>query len=145
MSSRGEFRHNMDAKFRVVLPTKFRDELGDKFVLTKGLDACLFAFPLKEFEELEEKVKKLPLTDADVRKFVRFFFGGACDCEFDAQGRVVVPQHLRTYADFKKEVVSMKVPGRIEIWGSEKLDDYNGENDNQIDKDLAKKLKKLGI
>jgi len=134
----------MDAKFRVVLPAKFRDELGEKFVLTKGLDACLFAFSLKAFEELEEKVKKLPLTDTGVRKFVRFFFGGACDCEFDAQGRVVVPSHLRTYADLKKEVLSMRVPGRIELWGSEKWDDYNGE-DNHIDQELAEKLTELGI
>jgi len=144
INSRGEFKHNMDAKFRVVLPTKFRDELGEKFVFTRGLDKCLFAYSSEAFEALEEKAKAWSFTDKDVRKFVRFFFGGACDCEFDAQGRVVVPPHLREYANLNKEVLSMKVPGRIELWGNENWAGYNGDDDD-IDDEIAEKMAELGI
>ena len=140
MSFRGRFPHNMDSKGRVVLPAKFREGLGESFVITKGLDDCLFAFTAQAFAELEEKVKNLPLADEGVRKFVRFFFGEACDCESDAQGRVVIPQYLREYAGIEKEVISIGLPGRVELWSKEKRED-NGK----FDKEIEKRMAELGI
>lgn len=94
----GEFQHNIDQKGRIIIPSKFREGLGDRFVITRGLDQCLFAYPMEEWKRLEEKLKKLPLTKKDARAFTRFFFSGAVECEFDKQGRINIPQTLRKYA-----------------------------------------------
>jgi MraZ protein len=144
MTFRGEFKHSLDSKSRIILPIKFREGLGETFIITRGLDACLFAFDNKTFEALNDKMKALPLTDEGVRKFERFFFGAATDCSFDSQGRVVVPQHLVEYAGITKDITSMGLPGRIEIWAREKWDKYNSM-DNYIDKELAEKMTMLGI
>jgi MraZ protein len=144
MTFRGEYKHSLDSKSRVILPIKFREGLGDNFILTRGLDTCLFAFDAVTFAQLEDKVKNLPLTDEGVRRFVRFFFGAATDCGFDVQGRIVVPQNLREYAGIVKDVVSMGLPGRIELWAMEKWDGYK-ISDNYIDKELAEKMALLGI
>ena len=90
----GEFQHNIDAKGRIIVPAKFREGLGQSFVLTRGLDQCLFAYPLEEWKILEEKLKKLPLTKKDARAFTRFFFSGAVECEIDKQGRINIPSPL---------------------------------------------------
>ena len=102
----GEFQHNVDSKGRIIVPSKFRDELGASFVLTRGLDKCLFAYPMDEWKLLEERLKKLPLTKKDARAFTRFFFSGAVECEVDKQGRINIPQPLRKYAGLKKNVSS---------------------------------------
>jgi len=98
----GEYQHSVDAKGRVIIPSKFREGLGEKFILTKGLDNCLFAYSLEEWSNLEAKLRSLPFTDKDVRAFVRFFFAGAAEVEVDKQGRILIPQNLREYAGLEK-------------------------------------------
>jgi len=120
----GEFNHNIDLKGRIIVPSKFREGLGETFVVTRGLDKCLFAYPMDEWEILEQKLKKLPLTKKDARAFTRFFFSGAVECEVDKQGRINIPQPLRNYADLEKECVVIGVSNRIEFWAEEKWEDY---------------------
>ncbi|GKU23953.1 division/cell wall cluster transcriptional repressor MraZ [Clostridium folliculivorans] len=139
----GEYQHGLDNKNRIIMPSKFREELGSKFIMTKGLDGCLYVYPLTEWKVLEEKLKSLPLTNKDARAFVRFFFSGATEIETDKQGRGVIPQNLIEYAAINKEIVSIGVLTRIEIWGKEKWVDYNNSD---IDFDaIAEKMSDLGI
>lgn len=139
----GEYNHGLDAKNRMIIPSKLREELGNKFILTKGLDGCLYAYPLNEWKILEEKLKSLPLTNKDARAFVRFFFSGATEVELDKQGRGLIPQNLLEYAKIEKEIVSIGVLTRVEIWSKDKWNEYNDEN---IDYDsLAEKMSDLGI
>lgn len=139
----GEYNHGLDAKNRMIIPSKLREELGNKFILTKGLDGCLYAYPLSEWKILEEKLKSLPLTNKDARAFVRFFFSGATEVELDKQGRGLIPQNLLEYAKIEKEIVSIGVLTRVEIWSKDKWNQYNDEN---IDYDsLAEKMSDLGI
>jgi MraZ protein len=139
----GEYQHAIDSKNRMIIPSKFRESLGESFVLTKGLDGCLYAYTMEEWKVLEEKLKKLPLTNKDARAFVRFFFSGANEIEVDKQGRALIPQNLLEYAEINKEIISIGVSTRIEIWGKEKWDDYNNQN---IDfESIAEKMSELGI
>jgi MraZ protein len=139
----GEYQHAVDNKNRMIIPSKFRDSLGDGFVLTKGLDGCLYAYTMEEWKVMEEKLKKLPLTNKDARAFVRFFFSGANEIDIDKQGRALIPQNLLEYAGIEKEIISIGVSTRIEIWGKEKWEDYNSQN---IDYDaIAEKMSELGI
>lgn len=139
----GEYEHALDSKNRIIVPSKFREELGTKFILTKGLDGCLYAYPLNEWKSLEEKLKKLPLTNKNARAFVRFFFSGANEMELDKQGRTLIPQSLLEYAEVKKEIVSIGVSNRVEIWSKEKWEEYNNSN---IDfDDIAEQMSELGI
>ncbi len=140
----GEYQHNIDAKGRLIVPAKFREGLGTNFVVTKGLDNCLFAYTNEEWKIFEEKVAKLPLTNKDARKFVRFFFSGAVECDTDNQGRVMIPVNLREYAGIKKEVISIGVSNRIEIWSKENWNEYNDE-ENFVDNQVAEKMAELGI
>ena len=112
----GEYEHSADAKGRVIMPAKLRDDIGDKFILTKGLDGCLFAYSQTEWTNFEEKLKTLPLTNKNARDFVRFFLSGAIECEIDKQGRFLIPGNLRGYAKLDKEIVIIGVGTRIEIW-----------------------------
>ncbi|SDJ74355.1 division/cell wall cluster transcriptional repressor MraZ [Sediminibacillus albus] len=120
----GEFQHNIDTKGRIIVPAKFRDGLGENFVLTRGLDKCLFAYPMDEWQLLEEKLKKLPLTKKDARAFTRFFFSGAVECEVDKQGRINIPAPLRKYAGLDKECVVIGVSNRIEFWADSEWETY---------------------
>jgi len=120
----GEYKHNVDVKGRMIVPAKFREGLGDSFVVTRGLDKCLFAYPLDEWKVIEEKLKQLPLTKKDARAFTRFFFSGAIECEIDKQGRINIPQNLRNYADLEKECVVIGVSERVEIWANDKWKEY---------------------
>ena len=113
----GEYMHSIDAKGRVILPADFRSELGESFIITKGLDNCLFIYTTSEWENLSDKLKQLPLAKAEARAFVRFFFSGARQLECDKQGRFLVPATLRAYAKLQKEVVLIGVSSRIELWG----------------------------
>ena len=139
----GEYQHALDSKNRMIVPSKLREELGNKFVITKGLDGCLYAYPQDEWKNLEEKMKTLPLTNRDARTFVRFFFAGACEIEMDKQGRGLIPQNLKEYAGIEKEIVSIGVLTRVEIWSKEKWQEYN---DSNVDfESIAEKMSDLGI
>ncbi len=112
----GEYEHTLDAKGRVSMPAKLRRDMGEAFVVTKGLDGCLFAFSLEEWSNFENKLKALPLSDRNARNFVRFFLAGATECEIDKQGRFLIPANLRTAASLEKETIIIGVGTRIEIW-----------------------------
>lgn len=125
----GEHQHTIDPKGRLIVPAKFREELGERFVATKGLDNCLFVYPMEEWKVLEQKLKGLPFTKADARAFVRFFFSGATECELDKQGRILIPGNLREYAKLDKDVVVIGVSSRVEIWSKENWEKYSNETE----------------
>ncbi len=112
----GEYEHSLDVKGRLIMPVKLRQDMGEKFIVTKGLDGCLFAFSQEEWLNFETKLKLLPLSDKNARNFVRFFLSGATECELDKQGRFLIPNNLRTAAKLDKEVVIIGVGTRLEIW-----------------------------
>ncbi|MGO5075847.1 division/cell wall cluster transcriptional repressor MraZ [Clostridium sporogenes] len=139
----GEYNHSLDTKNRIIIPAKFREELGKNFVLTKGLDGCLYVYPKSQWEVLQKKLETLPLTNKNARAFVRFFFSGAHELEIDKQGRTLIPQNLLEYGQIQKEIVSIGVSNRIEIWSKDKWDEYNNSN---IDYDnIAEQMSELGI
>ncbi|MDI3509128.1 MAG: transcriptional regulator MraZ [Clostridiales bacterium] len=140
----GEYRHTIDQKGRLIIPSKFRDDLGDKFVATKGLDRCLFVYSPDEWSNLEQRLKALPLTNKDARAFVRFFFAGAAECEIDKQGRILLPANLREYASLVKDVVLVGVLTRVEIWSKDIWDEYN-EQANLDHESIAERMADLGI
>jgi len=140
---RGEINHTVDAKGRVIIPAKFRDQLGDKFVITKGLDECLFIFPAKEWGEFEAKVAALPISDKSARRFVRTYIGAAFDAEIDQMGRTIIPQNLREYAKVSKEAVLVGAINRLELWSVESWKDYNLKGAE--DEDAAEKMAQFGI
>lgn len=112
----GEYQHSLDDKARITIPAKFRDGLGASFVVTRGLDRCLFVFPRSDFEALEAKLRAMPLSRTDVRQFVRLLFSGASDCELDRQGRIILPSNLREYAGLARDCYVIGVGSRVEIW-----------------------------
>lgn len=140
----GEYQHNIDAKGRAIIPAKFREELSQTFILTKGLDNCLVIYTMEEWKIFEEKMRKFPTADQGVRRFFRFLFSGASECEPDLQGRIIIPQNLRKYANINKEIISIGVVNKIEIWSKENWEVYNDEG-NFIDNELAEKMAELGI
>ncbi|WP_352418471.1 division/cell wall cluster transcriptional repressor MraZ [Proteiniborus sp.] len=140
----GEYQHSLDNKGRLIVPSKFRDELGEIFIITKGLDNCLFVYPKDEWKILEEKLKLLPLTRKDARAFVRFFFSGATECELDKQGRVLIPSNLREHCKIDKDAVVIGVSNRVEIWSKEEWDLYNDDENLSYDA-IAEKMSELGI
>lgn len=123
----GEFQHSIDEKGRLTIPAKFREALGSSFVVTRGLDHCLFVYPQKEWEMLEAKLKNLPFTRKDARAFVRFLFSGATESELDKQGRVLIPAALREYARLVRECVVIGVSNRVEIWSRELWAEYSAQ------------------
>ena len=138
----GEYNHTIDAKGRLIIPAKFRETIGEEFILTRGLDGCLSIYPMDEWKSFEEKLKALPLTDKNARAFLRFFVAGATSCELDRQGRILVPSTLREFAGLEKEVVLTGSLTRIEIWSKEKW----LENSNYDDMDsIAASMQKMGI
>ncbi|MDD4503633.1 MAG: division/cell wall cluster transcriptional repressor MraZ [Clostridiaceae bacterium] len=140
----GEYQHTLDPKNRVIMPSKFREKLGDSFVMTKGLDNCLFIYSSKEWSIVEDKLKSLPMTNKDARAFVRFFFAGACECDLDKQGRIVMPNNLKEYANIDKELVIIGVSTRIEIWSKEEWNKFNSDANISYE-DVAEKMSQLGI
>jgi len=140
----GEYQHTLDPKNRVIMPSKFREKLGDSFVMTKGLDNCLFIYSSEEWSIVEDKLKSLPMTNKDARAFVRFFFAGACECELDKQGRILMPSHLKEYAKIDKDLVIIGVSTRIEIWSKEEWDKFNSDANISYE-DVAEKMSQLGI
>jgi len=140
----GEYQHNMDDKGRVIVPAKFRDELGEKFVATRGLDNCLFVYPINEWAILEKKLTSLPITSKNARTFVRFFFSGATECELDKQGRISLPANLRNYANLDKEIVIIGLANRVELWSKDRWDNYLNEVEDSYE-DIAATMEELGI
>ncbi|MEG0873145.1 MAG: division/cell wall cluster transcriptional repressor MraZ [Clostridia bacterium] len=140
----GEYNHNLDVKGRVSVPAKFRDDLGESFIVTKGLDNCLFAYSKIEWQTFEDKLKTLPMTNTNARNFVRFFFAGATECEIDKQGRINIPQNLRAYASLEKDVSIIGVATRVEIWDKEKWNNYTNPENMDVD-EIANQMSNLGI
>lgn len=126
------------------MPAKLRENMGEKFIITKGLDGCLFGFSQNEWENFETKLKTLPLTNKNARDFVRFFLSGAMECEIDKQGRFLISSNLRNVATLEKEVVIIGVGTRIEIWNKDKWEEYNSEENISAD-DIAENMTMLGI
>ncbi len=140
----GEYQHSIDSKGRLIIPAKFREDLGEVFIITKGLDNCLFVYPKSEWTILEEKLKLLPLTRKDARAFVRFFFSGATECELDKQGRILIPGNLREHCRIDKDAVIIGVSNRVEIWSKEEWELYNDDDDLSYES-IAEKMAELGI
>lgn len=140
----GEYNHNVDDKGRMSIPSRFREELGDQFFITKGLDDCLFVFPAEEWKAFVDKLKQLPLSNKQARKFSRFFYSGAIECNLDKQGRVNIGSHLREYAKIEKEVCVIGVGTRLEIWNKSIWDSDNDAESLNYD-DIATQMEALGI
>lgn len=128
----GEHHHNIDDKGRMIIPARFRDGLGSRFIVTRGMEKCLFVYPESEWKIIEEKLKSLPFTKKDARAFTRFFFSGAVECELDKQGRANIPGILRTYAGLEKECVVIGVSSRVEIWSKEAWENYFMESEESF-------------
>ena len=124
----GEFHHNLDEKNRLIIPSKFRSELGKSFVVTRGLEECLFVYSMDEWNKIVEKLRSLPFTNKDARTFMRMFLSGATECELDNNGRIIIPSNLLNYASLEKECTVIGVNERLEIWSSSKYDNFFNEN-----------------
>lgn len=138
----GEYNHTIDPKGRVIVPAKFRETLGEQFVVTKGLDGCLFVYDEQEWSIFEEKLKTLPITNKEARAFVRFFLAGAATVEVDKQGRILLPGVLREFAKLEKDVVLVGVGSRVEIWSKECWNDTTDFDD--VD-EIAEHMQNLGF
>ena len=139
----GEYKHTLDDKKRISLPSKFRTQVGKKVVVTRGLDNCLFLYPLKEWEKISEKLGSLGMGQADTRGFNRFMLAGAVEIQIDAIGRILIPEHLRTFAKVTSKVVFAGVYNRIEIWNEKAWDNYTSQVVKNADK-MAEKLGDIG-
>lgn len=135
----GEYLHTLDGKGRVIIPSRLREGLGERFVITRGLDHCLFVYPPAEWTRLEQKLKTLPFTQKDARAFNRLFFSGAMELEADKQGRILIPQNLRDYAGINRDVMIIGVSSRVEIWNEESWKEYFSRADEDYEV-LAEKL-----
>lgn len=135
----GEYVHGIDEKGRIIIPARFRDALGNRFIITKGLDQCLFIYTQTEWKAIEGKLQALPFTRSENRAFLRLFFSGAAECEMDRQGRCVLPSHLREYAGLAGDVVIVGVGSRVEIWSQERWETYSREAGQQYVQ-LAEKM-----
>ena len=140
----GEYEHSIDTKGRIAMPAKLREGLGAKFIITKGLDGCLFVYSMDEWRRVEQKLASLPMSRKTARDFTRFLFGGACEAECDKQGRVLLPANLRRYAALERDAVIVGVGSRAEIWDAAKWQQYNEESAEDVN-ELAEQLADLGI
>lgn len=140
----GEYNHTIDTKGRLIVPAKFRELLGNVFIITKGLDGCLYLYPNKEWEEFEKKMSELPIGKSDIRKMVRFFLSSATQVELDKQGRILVPQPHRTFAELDKDVLFAGVGKKIEIWSKEKWQECATFDSDDMS-DVAERMADLGI
>ena len=138
----GEYNHTVDTKGRLIIPAKFRDQLGDEFIVTKGLDGCLFVFSKNEWQIFEQKLRTLPLNQKSTRKFTRFFLSGASICELDKQGRILLPQTLREFAGLEKDVVLAGNLNRIEIWSKANWEENSAYDDMD---DIAEQMTDFGF
>ncbi len=137
-----QYNHTVDTKGRLIIPSKFRELLGDEFVVTKGMDGCLFVYANDDWKVFEEKLTSLPITNKDARKFARFFLAGAAPVEVDKQGRILLPAHLREFAELDKDVVLVGVGSRIEIWNKDKWEGNNVDDDMDA---IGASMESLGL
>lgn len=135
----GEFRHSLDVKKRLIIPSKIREEMGDKIVITRGLDGCLFGYQLSVWQKILERLNSLPFTKKDARNFTRFMTSGAVTLEFDKQGRIIIPSYLQEYANILKNVVIVGVVNRIEIWEESKWESFMQDNVDSLS-DISENL-----
>ncbi|MGI6325349.1 MAG: division/cell wall cluster transcriptional repressor MraZ [Bacilli bacterium] len=135
----GEYHHNIDDKNRLIIPSKFREELGTDCIVTRGLDNCLFVYPRSEWEHILAKLKQLPFTKKDARAFMRFFLSGATVCDFDKQGRITITSPLIDYADITKECIVIGVNDRLEIWSKSNWENFFNTNKDNLS-DIAEDL-----
>lgn len=140
----GEFKHSIDAKGRLIVPAKFRGDLGERFIVTRGLDGCLFGYPADEWEKVEEKLSQLPMAKRDARKFTRFFYSAATECTIDKQGRINLPQNLIDFAEIEKTCYLVGVSNRFEIWSEEKWDAFTDEAEGTFE-DIAEDMIDFGF
>ena len=140
----GEYHHNIDDKGRIIIPSKFRYDLGETFIITKGLDGCLFVYPKTEWDNIISKLKVLPFTKKDARTFMRFFISSATECGFDKQGRINITSPLAVYADLNKECIIIGVNDRLEIWAKERFENFFQENEDNLS-EIAENLFDLGV
>ena len=140
----GEYSHTIDAKGRIIVPAKFRESLGDNIVVTKGLDNYLFVYTSEDWRKFEEKLRTLPLTNKDARKFTRFFLAGAAEMEIDKQGRILIPSVLREFAALEKDVVLVGVGSRIEIWDKARWNESISIYDDDME-EVAENMESLGF
>lgn len=138
----GEYEHSLDVKGRLIMPSKLRQDIGEKFIITKGLDGCLFVFSENEWLNFETKLKSLPLSDKNARNFVRFFLSGATECEIDKQGRFLIPANLREASKLEKDAVIVGVGTRLEIWDKET---WQKCDENISADEIAENMTMLGI
>ena len=135
----GEYRHTIDDKGRVIIPSKIRSEMGDNIIITRGLDGCLFGYNNKVWNSIMDKLNTLPFTKKDARNFTRFFTSGAITLEFDKQGRINIPSYLNEYASISKDVVIVGVINRIEIWSKDKWEEFMNSNVDSLS-DISENL-----
>ena len=140
----GEYAHSLDPKKRLALPARFRKELGEKVVITRGLDQCLFVYPVLAWEEIAAKLSALPLGQAATRSFVRLMLAGAFEADIDKLGRVLLPDYLKRYAAISQKVIVTGVFNRLEIWAQEKWEQYRADVEQRTD-ELAERLGELGM
>ncbi|MEC1386833.1 division/cell wall cluster transcriptional repressor MraZ [Aerococcus viridans] len=140
----GEFQHNIDAKGRIIIPAKLREDLGAKFVITRGLDGCVFGYPLDNWEKIQEKLKQLPLAKKEARAFTRFFYSAAAEVEIDKQGRINVPSTLVDYANLEKECLILGVSDRIEIWSKARWESVSSEIEESFE-EIAEDMLDFGL
>jgi MraZ protein len=140
----GEYRHTIDNKKRISIPAKLRRDLGDTFVVTRGLDSCLFVYPLQEWEKLVGKLSDLSTGKADTRSFVRLMLSGASEAQIDQIGRMLIPDYLKDYAQLKKNTVIVGVHTRLEIWDEEKWKEFKSKAEGNAD-EIAERLGELGV
>jgi MraZ protein len=140
----GEYRHSIDNKKRLAIPSKMRKALGESAVVTRGLDSCLFVYPKQEWEKLVSRLSELPMGTGSTRSFVRLLLSGATEVELDQLGRILLPDFLKSYAGLQKTSVVVGVHTRIEIWDAAKWDDYKKKAESNAD-ELAEKLGELGV
>jgi len=140
----GEYKHTIDNKKRLAIPSKLRREIGTKMVITRGLDNCLFVFPLNQWNKLVEKLSQLPLGQKDSRGFVRLMLAGASEVEIDKLGRILIPDYLKSYGGLKKNVVIVGVYNRLEIWDEAKWKLFSKTTEKEVD-NMAERLGELGI
>ena len=140
----GEYSHSIDPKKRLAVPSKFRADLKNKVVITRGLDKCLFIYPMKVWTELAVKLGTMPVGESSTRSFVRLMLAGAVDVEVDSQGRILVPDYLKKYAGLKKDVIVAGLYNRLEIWDEKKWNEYKNKAEKNTD-EIAEQLGKLGV
>lgn len=140
----GEYQHSIDSKGRLIVPAKFRESLGNSFIITRGLDGCLFGYPMSEWKNVEEKLQQLPLAKKQSRQFVRFFYSAATECVIDKQGRINLPKTLIDFADLEKSCYLVGVAQRIEIWSEERWESFSEEAEKSYE-EIAEEMIDFGF